>query len=131
MMNLVSREMWSLMDLDDSLSMTLFELEKGIATISQSEELFDCFPAVNAAYDFTKSYNNIGKCLDENDENENQENIDDYQGKGVGEKKLEYGEFAIFLHALTQYYSYCQVLYYIKYFAREIISAYTIFQDFQ
>ena len=45
---MIIREMWSLMDLDDSLSMTIFELEKGIATITQSEELFDCFPAINA-----------------------------------------------------------------------------------
>ena len=91
-----------MMDLDDSLSMTIFELEKGIATITQSEELFDCFPAINAAYAFTKSYSKQGQELDENEEElDNPPEEDD---------TLEYKEFGMFLHALKQYYIYCKVL---------------------
>jgi hypothetical protein len=92
------------MDLDDSLSMTIFELEKGIATITQSEELFDCFAAINAAFAFTKSYYKQGQELDEN---ENEEEIDNAPEEKV--ETLEYKEFGMFLHALKQYYVYCQV----------------------
>ena len=48
------REMWSIMDLDDSLSLSMYELEKGIATFTRSAELFDCYPAVRTAFKFTK-----------------------------------------------------------------------------
>ena len=97
--------MWSLMDLDDSLSMTIFELEKGIATITQSEELFDCYPAINAAFAFTKLYSKQGQELDEN---ENEEELDNAPAEK--DDTLEYKEFGMFLHALKQYYVYCQVL---------------------
>jgi hypothetical protein len=90
-----------LMDLDDSLSMTIFELEKGI---TQSEELFDCFPAINTAFAFTKSYSKQGQELDEN---ENEEELDNPPEE---DDTLEYKEFGMFLHALKQYYVYCQVL---------------------
>ena len=53
--------MWGLMDLDDSLDMTIFELEKGVATITQSEEWFDCFPAINAAFTFAKMFTKAKK----------------------------------------------------------------------
>ena len=106
-MLLFIREMWSLMDLDDSLKMSMFELEKGIATISQSEELFDCFPAIKAAFGFAKSYSKQGKDLDEN---ENQEDLDNAPEKEE-DITLEYQEFGLFLHALKQYYTYCQVLF--------------------
>ena len=93
------------MDLDDSLSLSLYEVRTGIATLSQSEDLFDCFPAINAAFDYTKSFSNQGK---EIDENENEEELDNTLVEEE-DKNLEYHEFAIFLHALRQYYSYCQV----------------------
>ena len=93
------------MDLDDSLSMTLFELEKGIATITQSEELFDCYPAIKASFEFTNLY---AKQVQEPDENENEEDPDNMTKEE--DLSLEYKEFGLFLHALKQYYIYCQVI---------------------
>ena len=95
------------MNLLDSEGMTMFELEKGITTITQSEELFDCYPAINAAFQFTKSYAKQGVEIAEN-EIKNAEDLDNVPVEE--DPTLEYKEFGLFLHALKQYYIYCQVI---------------------
>ena len=92
------------MDLDDSLSMSLSELEKGISTITQSGDFFDCYPAVMTAYEYTKNFALKLK------EIENDENANEFEDE-VEEKKdyLEYKDFGLFLKGLRQYYYFCQV----------------------
>ena len=38
----------------------MYELEKGVATVTQSDEFFDCLPAIRAAFNFTKVFTNNG-----------------------------------------------------------------------
>ena len=66
-----SRELWLLMDLDDSLSMSLSELDKGISTITQSHDFFDCYPAVLTSYEYTR---NFARKLTEGEEEEENAN---------------------------------------------------------
>ena len=91
------------MDLDDSLSMSMFELDKGISTIMQTEEFFDCYPAVKAAFGYTKAYFKQGEEVEEAEDEKVEE------GQDEEEESLEYREFGIFLHALKQYYQFCKV----------------------
>ena len=49
------------MDLDDSLSLSMYELEKGITVFTRSEEWFDCYPAVQTAFKHTKGLKNYTK----------------------------------------------------------------------
>ena len=65
------RELWLLMDLDDSLSMSLSELDKGISTITQSHDFFDCYPAVLTSYEYTR---NFARKLTEGEEEEENAN---------------------------------------------------------
>ena len=92
------------MDLDDSLSLSMYELERGISTITRSEEWFDCYPAVKTAFKFTKRLHMVEDAEDEDDDAENGDNE-----KEKTETVLFYSEFAEFLSALVQYYSYCKV----------------------
>ena len=96
------REMWSIMDLDDSLSLSMYELEKGIAIFTRSGELFDCYPAVRTAFKFTKKLQLHDEELVE--ETENDDSIEEHSGI-----PLFYSEYQEFLAALHQYYVYCKI----------------------
>ena len=92
---------------------------------SQSEEMFDCLPAVRAAFHFTKVFYNNG--VDEEEEAEKRAKEEkEKQEENTGtkeegdedvikvptrkvEKTLEMDEFRLFLQTLRQYYLYCQV----------------------
>ena len=113
-------ELWSLINVNDSDSLNINDLEKGMATVTQSEEFFDCLPAVQTAFNFTKLLTNKG--VDKDDEVgelvEAEEMKDKETSEGVDnievptrriEKTLEYGEFQMFLQTLRQYYLFCQV----------------------
>lgn len=93
-----------LMDLDDSLSMSLSELEKGISTITQSADYFDCYPAIMTAFEYTKNFSIKLQELEE-DENANEFEEEDEEKK----EYLEYKDFGLFLQGLRQYYIFCQV----------------------
>ena len=60
------REMWSLFNMNDSESLTLYDLERGVATVTQTEEFFDCLPAARDAFDYAKVFSNKG--VDEEEE---------------------------------------------------------------
>ena len=98
------KEMWTIMDLDDSLSLSMYELEKGIAVFTRSEEWFDCFPAVQTAFKHTKG-------LDISDEGDEKVKDNELEGTcGKADIPLFYSEFQDFLRNLKQYYIYCQVV---------------------
>ena len=112
--------MWSLFNIHDSKTLTVFDLEKGVAAVTQSDEFFDCFPAVTAALNYAKVFSNKG--IDEEEEErkmaeeqmkseEEKENANEAAKapRRKVEKTLEFGEFRMFLHSLRQYYIYCQV----------------------
>ena len=97
------------MDLDDSLSLSMYELEKGIAIFTRSGELFDCYPAVRTAFKFTKKLHMAGEDYEElAEETENYDSIEENSGI-----PLFYSEYQEFLAALHQYYVYCKVNLYI------------------
>ena len=101
--------MWSLFNVSDSASLTLYDLERGVATATQSEEFFDCLPAVRAAFKYAKVFYNNGVDEDaKKDEDEEEEATVTVTTKKV-EKTLAFDEFRVFLQALRQYFIYCQV----------------------
>ena len=98
------KEMWAIMDLDDSLSLSMYELEKGIAVFTRSEEWFDCYPAVQTAFKHTKG-------LDISDEGDNEDKDKELEDTcKEADIPLFYSEFQEFLRNLKQYYIYCQVV---------------------
>ena len=100
------KEVWSIMDLDDSLSLSIFELEKGIAAITMTEDVFDCFPAVETAFRFVKKMSNE----DHDKENHESNNEDDKVEEDVViEHPLLYSEFRHFLTVLRHYFTFCQI----------------------
>ena len=118
--------MWSLFNMNDSKSLTLYDLEKGVNTVTQSEEFFDCLPAVSAAFSYAKVFSNKGvdeeeeaekkakeeaeKKAKEQEKNKKKDEIEVIKAPTRKvEKTLEYEEFRMFLQTLRQYYIYCQV----------------------
>ena len=98
---LFPRELWGLINVNDSPGLTVHELESGMATVTRSEDFFDCLPAVQEAFKFTKIIYGDG----EDKPGEDEEN----EGKVKIEKTLDFSEFQLFLRILRQYYVYCQV----------------------
>ena len=117
-------EMWSLFNISDTKTLTLYDLENGVTRVTQSEELFDCLPAVKTAFHFAKVFFNNG--IDEEEEAEKRAREEEEKQNETGqknndvelikapipkvEKTLEFSEFQMFLQSLRQYYLYCQVL---------------------
>ena len=46
--------MWDLINVNDSPALTLEQLETGVATVPQTEDFFDCHPAVVTAFKWSK-----------------------------------------------------------------------------
>ena len=114
----ICSEMWSLFNISDSKTLTIFELEGGVMRVTQSEELFDCLPAVRAAFHFTKVFFNNGvdeeeeaekKAKEEQEKSNEEVEVIKAPTRKV-EKTLEFFEFRLFLQTLRQYYLYCQVM---------------------
>ena len=63
-----SREMWDLINVDDRERLTVDQLETGIATVTRSDDFFDCHPAVQTAFKFTKLVTNRGVTKSEKDQ---------------------------------------------------------------
>jgi len=85
------KEVWELFNISDKESLDCSDLEKGVATMCQTEDHFDCQPAVLAALDFAKTANNGG--------------IEDAEMA----KKIDFEEFGAFLQAVKLYYSFCEI----------------------
>ena len=94
------REMWDLINVDDLPGLTVNQLESGMATVTRSEDFFDCFPAVKQAYKTTKDISREPIAEQDND-------ADDEKSKGS--RMLDFEEFKTFLQILRQYYIFCQV----------------------
>ena len=90
------------MDLDDSLRLSQSELEQGIATITQSQAFFDCFPAISCSYEYTRNFSIKMREMEEDFEN--------YWQEEPEEESLKYEDFGMFISVLKQYYRFCQVL---------------------
>ena len=105
--------MWSLINVNDSASLTLYDLERGVATVTQTEEFFDCLPAARAAFDYAKVFSNKGVDEEEERKKEAEQEESDMDAIKVPARKvertLEFEEFRVFLQALRQYFIYCQV----------------------
>ena len=88
--------------------------------VCQTEDFFDCYPAVLSAYKHAKVFSNGG--VDEEEENEkkkkedkeagikNKSEDEDEKVSGKVEPSLEYAEFQKFLQSLRQYFIFCQVI---------------------
>ena len=66
--------MWSLINVNDSKSLTMYEMERGVAAVTRSEEFFDCLPAVRSAFNFAKVFSNKG--VDEEEERKKKEELE-------------------------------------------------------
>jgi hypothetical protein len=88
--------------------------------VCQTEDYFDCYPAVQAAFQYAKVFGNGG--VDENEElkkaagteeekdvKAKEETLEEKATKGKVETSLDYSLFRVFLAALRQYFIYCQV----------------------
>ena len=105
--------MWSLFNVNDSASLTLYDLERGVATVTQTEEFFDCLPAARAAFKYAKVFSNKGVDEEEERKKEAEQEGDDIPAPTrIVEKTLELEEFRVFLQALRQYFIYCQIILY-------------------
>ena len=100
MLRLFSRELWGLINMNDSPGLTVHQLESGMATVTRSEDFFDCLPAVQEAFKFSKV---ISSYEDEQGHAEETEAVQD-------SSTLNFDEFREFLRVLRQYYVYCQEL---------------------
>ena len=98
--------------LTDSAGLTLSELAGGVAAVTQSQEMFDCLPAVATAFKFTKLTAKDGL---EEEQTEPTENTADKDKEEVeasarkAENTLYFDEFRMFLLNLRQYFLFCQV----------------------
>ena len=109
------REMWDLINVNDSDKLTTDQLETGIATVTRSDDFFDCHPAIQTAFRcfinitvvvkiiiiilrFTKIIACKGVVV--------QDNKGDIKVGGG----ISFEEFKDFLNLLRQYYIYCQVV---------------------
>jgi len=81
------KELFSQFDPNGNGYLSLAEVDKGVRDVLQSDELFDCKPAINRAFHFAK-----GKAKTE----------------GHGPDYIEFSEFRLFLQTLRQYFEYYQ-----------------------
>ena len=89
-----------MINVNDSPGLTVHELESGMATVTRSEDFFDCLPAVQEAFKYTKMISSNGEDED-----------NDKEGQPKNARTLDFAEFRLFLGILRQYYVYCQVGY--------------------
>ena len=99
-------------NVSDSAGLTLPEVASGVGLVTQCEEMFDCYPAVAAAFKHTKLTARDGL------EEERTEPTEDTAAPGKEEvkastrnddKNLQFDEFRMFLQNLRQYFLFCQV----------------------
>ena len=62
------RELWDLINVNDSPGLRVSELESGMATVTRTEDFFDCLPAVQEAFRFTKIISTEGEEQDNDNE---------------------------------------------------------------
>ena len=72
----------------------------GMATVTRSDDFFDCHPAIQSAFKFTKMVTKGPSVISHEGIQNAEKVLDNY---------LEFDEFKIFLNILRQYYVYCQV----------------------
>ena len=76
---------------------------------SDSQEFFDCYPAVQAAFHYAKLFSTGGEDEEEEEGGNNKnEQENEKKDKNIG-KYLELKEFQTFFFALRQYFCFCQV----------------------
>ena len=99
-------------NVSDSAGLTVSEVAGGVAVVTQSEEMFDCRPAVATAFKFTKLTANDGLEEEKTQPTENTAVKDKEEVKAStrnAEKTLQFDEFRTFLKNLRQYFLFCQV----------------------
>ena len=93
----INREMWDLINVNDNKTLTADQLETGMGTVTRSDDFFDCHPAIQTAFKYTKVVTNWGKT----------EKVEETSIKR--RESIDFDEFKTFLLLLRLYYSYCQV----------------------
>ena len=89
--------MWDLINVNDGKTLTADQLETGMGTVTRSDDFFDCHPAIQTAFKYTKVITNWGK-IEKDGETNNKRR-----------ESIDFDEFKTFLLLLRLYYSYCQV----------------------
>ena len=91
-------------NVSDSAGLTLPEVASGVGLVTQCEEMFDCYPAVAAAFKHTKLTARDG--LEEDTAALDKEEV---KASTNADKNLQFDEFRMFLQNLRQYFLFCQV----------------------
>merc|ERR1712106_459395 len=84
----IRKKMWGAIDVNDNGYVSLSEITRGVRDVLNLGDLFDCRPAINRAFHYSRSVSKSTKKQD-----------DDY---------LEFREFRFFLQALRQFFEYYQ-----------------------
>merc|ERR1712106_669112 len=82
------RKMWKAIDVNDNGFVSLAEITRGVRDVINVKDLFDCRPAINRAFHYSKSVSKSKHI-----------HADDY---------LDFKEFRLFLAALRQFFEFYQ-----------------------
>jgi len=82
------KKMWEAIDVNDNGYVSLSEITRGVRDVLNLGDVFDCRPAINRAFHYSRSVSKSAKTSD-----------DDF---------LEFREFRFFLQALRQFFEYYQ-----------------------
>ena len=83
-------------NVSDSPGLTVSEVAGGVGAVTQCGEMFDCLPAVAAAFKHTKLSPSGG--------------LEETAGQEAVGETLQFEEFRLFLQNLRQYFLFCQVI---------------------
>ena len=101
-------------NVSDSSGLTVSELAGGVELVTQCGEIFDCHPAVETAFTFTKLAAKDGQEEETTEPTENTAVKEEEEVKASttrnAEKTLQFDEFQIFLQYLRQYFLFCKVI---------------------
>lgn len=96
-------------NVSDSAELTVSELAGGVELVTQCGEIFDCHPAVETAFKFTKLAARDGLEGETTELTENTAVNDEEEVKNP-EKILKFDEFRMFLQNIRQYFLFCEVI---------------------
>eukprot|EP00091_Calanus_sinicus_P015337 TRINITY_DN3347_c0_g1_i1.p1 TRINITY_DN3347_c0_g1~~TRINITY_DN3347_c0_g1_i1.p1 ORF type:complete len:185 (+),score=56.90 TRINITY_DN3347_c0_g1_i1:304-858(+) len=82
------KQLWSCIDINGNGYVSLAEITKGIRDVINIEDLFDCRPAINRAFHFSRDVHT--------------------SSDSHGDDYLEFREFRLFLQAVRQFFEYYQ-----------------------
>ena len=101
-------------NVSDSAGLTVFEVASGVEVVTQCGEIFDCLPAVETSFKFTKlaAKDGLGEETSQPTEKTAVKDEEEVEASTTrkAEKTLKFDEFRMFLQNLKQYFLFCKVI---------------------